>query len=115
MQDVEDWTHRRRNDSSITFYASVLPRKDYRDVNPVDPTKFASLFCSKLIDRGRVQEATAELVSLHGSWHGALLRVPRETNRLEDRGLGVKDLSSLAKRIRIVEDGFTVTGNHVPL
>ena len=37
----------------------------------------------------------------------------RETKGLEEAGLSVEDLPLLAKRIRIVNDGFTVTGDHV--
>lgn len=46
--------------------------------------------------------------------HGALRLILRETNSLKERGLGVKDLPFLAKRIHIVEHGFTVTGKPAP-
>jgi hypothetical protein len=74
----------------------------------------ASLFGSKFIDR-RLQEATMELASLHGRRERALHRMLRETKTLEEGGFSFEDLPLLAKCIRIVEDGFTITGNHAPL
>jgi hypothetical protein len=73
----------------------------------------AGLFRSQLIDRRRFQETATQHVGRLWSRHGALLRVLWETDSLEERGLGVQDLPLLAKSIRIVENGVTVTGNHM--
>jgi hypothetical protein len=72
----------------------------------------ASLLRSKLIDRRRLGEATLELACLLGSRHRTNVRMLRETNRIEEDGLSFEDLPLLAKSIRIVKDGVTVTGEH---
>jgi hypothetical protein len=75
---------------------------------------FASLFRSKLVDRGGLREATAELACLHGGRKRArLLWMLRETNRLEEARLGVENLPFLTESIHIAYHRFTVTRNHV--
>ena len=55
-----------------------------------------------------------ELASLHGRReHAQLLWMLRKPDSLEEAGLSVEDLPLLTKSIRIVNDGFTITGNHV--
>jgi hypothetical protein len=77
---------------------------------------FASLFRSKLIDRGRLQEATAELACLRGRRERAhLLWMLRETNRMEEAGLNVEDLPLMAESIPVVNDSLSVAGNHAAL
>jgi hypothetical protein len=70
-------------------------------------------FSSKLIDRRRFRETTTELASLYGSRHGADLWMLRETHGLEEAGLSVQNLPFLTESIRIVNDRFSVTRNHV--
>jgi hypothetical protein len=73
------------------------------------------LFSSKFVDRRRFRETTTEMVSLHGSRHGASVGMLRETKGLEEEGLGVANLPLLAESIRILNDCFTVTRNHASL
>jgi hypothetical protein len=75
---------------------------------------FASLFRSKMIDRGRLREATAELACLLGRRKRAyLLGMLRETSGMEEAGLSIENLPFLTESIHIVNDRFTVTRNHV--
>jgi hypothetical protein len=68
-------------------------------------------FCGKFIDRRRLREATTELASLLGRKDRALHWMLRETKSLEEAGgFSVENLPLLAKRIRTVEDGLTITG-----
>jgi hypothetical protein len=57
---------------------------------------FASLFRSKLIDKGRLREVTAQLACLLGRKKRAyLLGMLRDTNGMEEAGIGVENLPLL--------------------
>jgi hypothetical protein len=93
----------------------VASRQDVKDtiILALAPV-LASLFRSKLRDRGRLREATAELACLHGRRKLAhLLWMLRETNGMEEAGLGVENLPFLTESTRIVNDCLTVTRNHL--